>query len=74
MFLSTLNVTRVMVTIYFPQQEDNYDHPEIFMDAGPIREMIFRLFMRLRANDALHLGVENEDGVVRFDFLFFACS
>jgi hypothetical protein len=27
--------------------------------------MIFRVFMRLRANDALHLGVQGEDGIVR---------
>ena len=46
-------------------QTDNYQHLDIFGSAGQIREMIFRLFMRLRANDGLHLGVQGEDGVVR---------
>ena len=44
---------------------DHYENPAVFGKSGPIREMIFRLFMRLRANEAFHLGVENEDGIVR---------
>ena len=40
--------------------EDNYDNPDVFGHTGDIRANIFRLFMRMRANESSHLGIENE--------------
>ena len=40
--------------------EDNYDNPDVFGHTGEIRANIFRLFMRMRANESSHLGIENE--------------
>ena len=38
--------------------EDNYDNPDVFGHTGSIRASIFRLFMRMRANESSHLGIE----------------
>ena len=40
--------------------EDNYDNPDVFGHTGEIRANIFRLFMRMRANESSHLGIEDE--------------
>ena len=41
--------------------EDNYENPDVFLHTGSIRSSIFRLFMRMRANEFSHLGIEEEN-------------
>lgn len=43
-----------------------YNHLDVFGHIGHTRKAIFSLFMQLRANEKLHLGVEQDRGVVHY--------